>query len=183
MSSPADRGGVSRPSVKACTTVGTPAPARIFASATAWSWCECTPPGETRPTRWQVPPLCRSRAIRSRSAGAFSISRSAIASVMRGRSCITRRPAPMLRCPTSELPIWPGGRPTSLPDVCRKARGQVAHRRSKLGVRAWRTALSAASSRQPQPSNTTSITGRRCCGISSSFVLHRRGAQSPARPP
>ena len=49
------------------------------------------------------------------------------------------------------------------PDVCKKAWGQVAHKRSKLGVRACRMALSAASSRQPQPSSTTSITGRRFC--------------------
>ena len=54
------------------------------------------------------------------SAGARSISPLAIAALMRGRSCITRRPAPMLRCPTSELPICPGGRPTSLPEVRRK---------------------------------------------------------------
>src|SRR5215813_2289859 len=87
----------------------------------------------------------------------------AIAASMRGKSCITRRPAPMLRCPTSELPICPSGRPTSLPEVRNKACGQVAHRWSKLGVRAWRIALSATSSRQPQPSSTTSMTGRRFC--------------------
>ncbi len=51
-------------------SAGTPAPMRIFASATAWSWCECTPPGETRPSRWQVPPLALSLAMRSTSAGA-----------------------------------------------------------------------------------------------------------------
>ena len=65
-----DRGGVSRPSVKACTTVFTPASCRILASATAWSWCECTPPGETRPIRWQVPPDALSFAISPVSAGA-----------------------------------------------------------------------------------------------------------------
>ena len=91
---------------------------------------------------------------------------------MRGRSCITSRPAPILRWPTSELPICPGGKPTSSPDVRRKACGQLAHRRSNVGVRACRTALSAASSRQPQPSSTTSITGRRVC-ISTLPVLHR----------
>ena len=53
------------------------------------------------------------RSIRPCSAGALSISPRAIASSMRGRSCITTRPAPMLRWPTSELPICPGGRPTS----------------------------------------------------------------------
>ena len=67
--------------------------------------------------RWQVPPLSRRRAIRSRRAGACSISPLAMASPMRGRSCMTTRPAPMLRWPTSELPICPSGRPTSRPDV------------------------------------------------------------------
>ena len=44
---------------------------RIFASATAWSWCECTPPGETRPMRWQSPPEARSAATKAaRLAGA-----------------------------------------------------------------------------------------------------------------
>ena len=27
------------------------------------------------------------------------------------------RPDPIVRCPTSELPIWPGGRPTASPDA------------------------------------------------------------------
>ena len=49
------------------------------------------------------------------------------------------------------------------PRCAGSACGQVAHSRSKVGVRAWRTALSAASSRQPQPSRITSITGRRFC--------------------
>ena len=88
---------------------------------------------------------------------------------MRGSSCITTRPAPMLRCPTSELPICPCGRPTSLPEVCSSACGHVAQRRSKVGVLACRTALSARSSRQPQPSRMTSMTGR-CVGISASFA-------------
>ena len=43
----------------------------------------------------------------------------------------------------------------------RAGRSPTGGRRS--GVRAWRTALSAASSRQPQPSRITSITGRRFC--------------------
>ena len=110
-----------------------------------------------------MPPVSRRRWIRACMAGALSMSPCAIASLMRGRSCITSRPAPMLRCPTSEFPICPGGSPTSLPDVRRKAWGQLAHSRSNVGVCACRMALSAASSRQPQPSSTTSITGRRFC--------------------
>src|SRR5262249_16238546 len=124
---------------------------------------ECTPPGDTKPIKWQVPPVRRKLSTRLLSAGALSMSPLAIAASMRGKSCITRRPAPMLRCPTSELPICPSGRPTSLPEVRTKACGQVAHRWPKLGVRAWRIALSATSLRQPQPSSTTSMTGRRFC--------------------
>ncbi len=78
-----------------------------------------------------------SLAMRSTSAGARAISPDAMASPMRGRSCMTTRPAPMLRWPTSELPIWPSGRPTSRPEVRRKACGPVPHSRSKVGVRAW----------------------------------------------
>ena len=135
----------------------------MLASAAAWSWCECTPPGETRPMRWQAPPDVFKRAIRSVSAGARSISWLATARLIRGNSCITTRPAPILRCPTSELPICPSGRPTSSPDVCSRLCGQLPHRRSNTGVFACSTALSAGSSRHPQPSRMTSITGRRCC--------------------
>ena len=98
-----------------------------------------------------------------------------MASPIRGRSCITTRPAPMLRWPTSELPICPGGRPTSRPEVRRNACGPVAHSRSNVGVLACRTALSAASSRQPQPSSTTSITGRRFCMRSRSLPEKSEG--------
>ena len=42
---------------------------------------------------------------------------SATASLTRTRSWATIRPAPMLRCPTSELPIWPSGSPTARPDA------------------------------------------------------------------
>ena len=100
-----------------------------------------------------------------------------MASLMRGRSCITTRPAPILRWPTSELPICPSaGR-----HPCRRCAAAHAGRwptsRSKLGVRACRTALSAGSSRQPQPSRITSITGRRCCiSIPSQSLARRRRA-------
>ena len=107
-----------------------------------------------------------------------------MAASIRGRSCITTRPAPILRCPTSEFPIWPSGKPTSSPEVFRKACGQDAQSASKLGVLAWRTALSAMSSRQPQPSRITSITGRggaaACMRNNSSTYAGRntpRGAQ------
>ena len=58
------------------------------------------------------------------------------------RSCITRRPAPILVWPTSELPIWPSGRPTARPEVASSACGHSRIMRSKFGVLAARMALS-----------------------------------------
>ena len=56
-------------------------------------------------------------------------------SLIRGRSCITTRPAPMLRWPTSELPICPSGRPDIARRRCAEsACGQVCQSRSKVGV-------------------------------------------------
>ena len=40
-----------------------------------------------------------------------------ISSSMRVRSCNTLRPAPMCKCPTSEFPIWPAGKPTASPQA------------------------------------------------------------------
>ena len=121
------------------------------------------------------------RAIRSGSAGCCAISPLAMASPMRGRSCITTRPAPMLRWPTSELPIWPVRQADVAAGRCAGAR---AGRRPRAGRNwaccAWRTALSAVSSRQPQPSRMTSITGRRCC--IRKFLVHRPRARSMDRP-
>ena len=97
---------------------GTPLPVRIPASAATWSSCECTPPGRNQAERDGT---CRrsvsASVIRARSASVDLMLPDAIASLIRGRSCITTRPAPMLKCPTSELPICPSGRPTSRPDV------------------------------------------------------------------
>ena len=66
---------------------------------------------------------------------------------MRGSSCITTRPAPRFMWPTSELPNWPSGRPTSRPSVLRKQRGELDQRRSNTGVRASAGALKSRSSR------------------------------------
>src|SRR5690625_3549763 len=61
--------------------------------------------------------------------------------------------------PTSELPIWPSGRPTAVPEACRVVRGAVVQRRSKLGVRASATAFPGPSGAMPKPSRTTSRNG------------------------
>ena len=69
-------------------------------------------------------------------------------------------PAPMLVCPTSELPIWPSGNPTSGPCAASCACGQVSQMRSKFGVRPSATALATDDGLSPHPSRMHSTTGR-----------------------
>src|SRR5687768_5773308 len=79
---------------------------------------------------------------------------------MRTRSCITTRPAPRFRCPTSLLPICPSGSPTARPDASRSVFGARVISASHVGVDASAIALPSRSRRYPQPSRTTSTTGR-----------------------
>lgn len=51
------------------------------------------------------------------------------------------RPAPMLVWPTSELPIWPSGRPTAMPEASMVVMGYFAIRESINGLFAAATAL------------------------------------------
>ena len=74
---------------------------------------------------------------------------------MRARSCGTIAPAPRLRWPTSELPIWPSGSPTASPFAVSVVCGCSAHSRSNTGVSASATALPGPSGARPQPSSTT----------------------------
>ena len=110
-------GSVSRPSVNACTTrSGTPSWAASSMQASMCSQPECTPPSETRPIRCRRPRGLSRAAAQAASSASFSKKLpSAIASSIRARSCLTTAPAPRFRWPTSELPIWPSGRPTSRP--------------------------------------------------------------------
>ncbi len=59
---------------------------------------------------------------------------SATASDRRTRSWCRCRPAPIVRWPTSELPIWPSGRPTARPDAASVVCGKRAQRSSNTGV-------------------------------------------------
>ena len=87
-------------------------------AARMWSICPCTPPSDTTPIRCARPPEAFSGgdevpgSPRSRRKLPSSIARS-----IWPRSIATTRPAPMFVWPTSELPIWPVGRPTSRPEV------------------------------------------------------------------
>ena len=77
---------------------------------------------------------------------------------MRARSCGTIAPAPRFRWPTSELPIWPSGRPTASPFAVSCVCGCSAHSRSNTGVSASEIALPGPSGARPQPSRITRAT-------------------------
>src|SRR5690606_714444 len=68
--------------------------------------------------------------------------------------------APRVIWPTSELPIWPSGRPTSMPEPEIRVLGLLAHRASQTGVLAAWMALWVGSSLCPQPSRTINTWGR-----------------------
>src|SRR5438034_7380588 len=60
----------------------------------------------------------------------------------------------MLRCPTSEFPIWPSGKPTALPEASSVVQAIWRKRRSSSGVSACAMAFHSRSLRQPKPSRT-----------------------------
>src|SRR5216684_410292 len=64
------------------------------------------------------------------------------------------RPAPILRCPTSEFPIWSRGRPTARPEASSVVHDDSRYNRSKHGVAASAMAFDSDSLRQPKPSMT-----------------------------
>ena len=134
----AERGGVSRPSSRAWTRIdGTPRRAASSARATRCRSLAWTPPGPIRLMRWSRPSGRAARAHASSSAGRSKNEPSAIAASIRGRSWRTGRPAPRFRWPTSELPIWPAGRPTASSEArsmaCGQSRQQAAPGRHPRG--------------------------------------------------
>src|SRR4051794_564517 len=149
-------GETSRPSVKAWSQVRSGANWR---SALTWSMCECTPPCETSPSRWTCPP----RAKAAFKAGFSKNAPSAIARLTRCRSWSSTRPEPIVRWPTSELPIWPGGTPTASPEALIVVCGNSAQRRSKTGVSASSIAFPGPGGAQPQPSRMTRTTRGVAC--------------------
>src|SRR6266550_3591506 len=66
----------------------------------------------------------------------------------------------MFKCPTSELPIWPSGRPTRSSEASIVVCGQVASRRCQFGIAVRVIALSGASARHPKPSRISRMIGR-----------------------
>ena len=75
--------------------------------------CEWTPPCETSPSRWTSPPareggpqrrVLEEGAVLDRAVDPLQV-------------LVETRPEPIVRWPTSELPIWPGGSPTASPEA------------------------------------------------------------------
>ena len=122
----AERGGVSRPSSRACTRT----PGHALRGGQPGDLDQVPVVGMDAARTDQADEmeaaagLGRTAACRRASAGRAAKLPSAIAASIRGRSCSTGRPAPRFRWPTSELPIWPGGSPTASSDARRIECGQ-----------------------------------------------------------
>ena len=172
---------MSRPSSRACTrTLGTPFRAARATSATRWRSLAWTPPGPMRLMTWSRPSGRDARRQASSSAGRSSKLPSAIAASMRGRSWSTGRPAPRFRWPTSELPIWPAGRPTASSEARRVACGQSRSSPRQVGIGAAAIASAAGSSPIPNPSRTTRTIGRGRVAVS--VTRRRHGPRRSDRP-
>ncbi len=157
----AERGGVSRPSVKTCTAIRGTARRRASSSrANRCRSCEWTPPSETRPIRCSVAPGREASSQAATSAGFSKKDPSRMARSTRSRSWGTIRPAPRFRCPTSELPISPAGRPTASPEASSSVHGSSAIHRSNTGLRARVMALPSEGGAHPHPSLIRRTTGR-----------------------
>ncbi|OQA64140.1 MAG: hypothetical protein BWY37_02112 [Firmicutes bacterium ADurb.Bin262] len=101
----------------------------------------CTPPSDTSPHRCSAELCVLQFSAAARNASLPKKSPSAMDFEMRVSSWYTTRPAPMLVWPTSLLPIWPSGRPTSMPEAPINVIGLSFIRRSRFGVDAAATAL------------------------------------------
>ena len=113
-------GETSRPSVNAWSHVFSGA---NRSSAFTWSMCEWTPPWETRPEQVDVPAaLERRRAAR----GSRRTSRPRSTCSRASDPGRAAGPQPIVRWPTSELPICPGGSPAASPDASSVGCGNVA---------------------------------------------------------
>ena len=88
------------------------------------------------------------------------------------------RPEPIVRWPTSELPICPSGRPTAAPEATSCVLGYRATSSSKTGVRASSTALPGPGGAIPQPSRMTSVTSGSPFGV----MRQRRGRSRRTSP-
>ena len=155
-------GSVSRPSMMQCRyTLSAPMALAMSSTPNQWSAWLCTPPVPTRPIRWMALPASMAAFMFLTSTGLVIMEPSRMLLVMRVSCWYTMRPAPMLVWPTSELPIWPSGRPTAMPEASMVVMGQVEKILSRLGLLAAATALPKVwSGVQPKPSMMQRTAGR-----------------------
>ena len=158
-------GGVSLPSAKKCTNVLlTPARLAAVRKASRWLMWLCTPPSLTSPSRWKRPPRCLALSNADCSTLLLKNEPSSSDMLMRTRSWNSTRPTPIVRWPTSLLPITPAGRPTDRPHASISTDRADDDSESMWGVEAFRMALPLAFVEWPQPSMETSTTGLETAG-------------------
>ena len=121
-----------------------------------WLW---TPPSERRPMKWIAESFSLAFFIAARSASFLKKSPSWISLVILVSSWYTIRPAPIFIWPTSELPIWPSGRPTASPLALPFTKGYSAISLSMTGVFASYTAFASCLSFRPYPSRIIKTVG------------------------
>src|SRR5690606_2690089 len=126
-------------------------------------------------------PACTALSTAWQMASLVKKSPSAIDLVTRVKSWYTTRPAPRFMWPTSELPICPSGRPTSMPEPETRVRGAVVHRRSHTGVLAAMMAMDSGDSLCPKPSRIINTTGLGVAVIRLDS-LYERGKECTAAP-
>ncbi|MNI62578.1 hypothetical protein D3C73_1179050 [compost metagenome] len=83
--------------------------------ANKWLMWLCTPPFDSRPNRCSFLPVDLALRTADTSVWFSKNSPSRMDLSIMVKSWYTIRPAPMFRCPTSELPICPSGSPTASP--------------------------------------------------------------------
>ena len=151
-------GAVSRPSVNRCKMTSSPAAFKALAKSRPMPLVRMHPAWGQRPIRWMrpVPAFARCTVLKTRADPPVYL----VPLSMRGRVCSTTRPAPMFRCPTSELPICPSGRPTSAPLAASSARAVWPKGDQKQGYGPGQGHCVPPLSRWPQPSRMMRAVGR-----------------------
>ena len=146
--------------MNACTrTSDTPLRTAWRMSANRCSLLECTPPSDNKPIRCSTAPGFFAASMAWLMTSFSQMEPSRHAKLMRESSWCTTRPAPMFKCPTSELPICPAGKPTASPEAASFVHEHVSNRRSSVGVFASDTALPGPGSARPKPSMMMRHTG------------------------
>ena len=157
----AERGGMSRPSRKACTaTCGTPSrrgQSSIAKMCVSWL---CTPPGDSRPIRCSVPPPACAAAQAAQQLGVGEEAAVLDRRVDAGQVLVDDAAGAEVHVADfgiAHLPVRQADVAAFGMDQRVRALGQQA--RASSAASAWARALSVGSSRWPQPSRISRTTG------------------------